>query len=277
MKSSVSNLSDTAIRRWLPFLLSFAAGAFAACQITEGQIDGFTEPFRQIDLSSDETGAIQSLNVEEGDTVKQGDVVASLDDRVQALQLKIATHTANSTSQLIAAKRTLEKREAIADQLRLLKSRGHASESEIIRAEMELSIAKAKFLAAQEERAVRIVERERALVDLERRKIRAPFDGVVSKVHRRDGEFLSPLRPEIVTLIQTDRLLASFAVPSTLVQSLTEGQELEIELGEGHRMTAVVHKIGVQTDAQSGTVEVKLLINNGQGRYRAGEMCTLNI
>ena len=277
MNRAIPNLFVSIKRRWLPFLLSFAVGTLMACKVSEGQIDGFTEPFRQIDLSSDETGAIRSLNVDEGERVQKGDIVATLDDRVQSLQLKIATHTANSTSQLVAAKRTLDKRQAIAEQLKLLNSRGHASESEIIRAEMELSIAQAKFLAAQEERAVRIIERERAQVDLERRKIRAPFDGIISKVHRRDGEFLSPLRPEIVTLIQTDRLLATFAVPSSLVQSLEVGQELEIEVGEGQLVVASIYKIGVQTDAQSGTVEVKLVIENQQGTLRAGEMCTLDI
>lgn len=242
-----------------------------------GQTQGFIEPFRTIALSSDESGAIASLNVKEGDHVQANDVIASLDSRVQELQLEIAQHMEEATSQLMAAEYTYKKRMAISKQLEQLRDKGHASESELIRADMELSIAKAKFLAAQEEQAVREIEKRRAAVQLERRNIRAPFDGVVSKIHRREGEFLSPLRPELITLIQTDQLLAAFAVPSSMVSSFQLGNQYDVEICGGQTVTGTVYAIGVETDAQSGTIVVKFLIDNGAHQIRAGESCVLNI
>jgi RND family efflux transporter MFP subunit len=242
-----------------------------------GQTQGFIEPYRTIALSSDESGAIAALNVEEGDRVRNNDVIATLDSRVQELQLEIAEHMEAATSQLAAAEHTYKKRMAISQQLEQLREKGHASESELIRADMELSIAKAKFLAAKEEQAVREIEKRRAAVQLERRNIRAPFDGVVSKIHRREGEFLSPLRPEIVTLIQTDQLLAAFAVPSSMVSTFQPGKQFDIEIVGGQKVVGTVHSIGVETDAQSGTVVVKFLIDNPAHEIRAGESCVLNI
>ena len=272
-----------ALRSVLPFerktALFFGALllAFVLTSNASGQIQGFTEPFRTIDLSSDESGAISALLVEEGQHISKNEIVANLDNRVQKLQLEIATQMANSTSQLTAAQHTYTKRKAISDRLEQLESRGHASQSEIIRAQMELSIAHAKWLAAKEDQAVKEIEQRRAEVQLERRNIRAPFDGIVSKIHRRDGEFLSPLRPEIVTIVQTDRLLATFAIQSSQINEFAVGREFTLEIAGGQSVPAKVYSVGVETDAQSGTVLVKLVIENPTQKIRAGESCMLNI
>ena len=100
---------------------------------------------------------------------------------------------------------------------------------------------------------------------------------MIAKIHRREGEFLSPLHPEVATIIQIDRLLATFAVPSSQLETFEIGKEFNIELENGTLIKAKVHRIGVETDAQSGTVEVKLVIENDKQELRSGEICTLNI
>ncbi len=249
----------------------------ASASQSSAQIDGFTEPFRSIELASDESGSIAKLDVVEGQSLKQDDIIACLDKRVQEIQVEIAKQLASNSSQIFAAEQSYRKRLAIYNKLQKLTESGHASNSEIIRAEMELSIAKAKYLSAQEEKAVRETEVKRAEIQLERRIIRAPFDGVVSTIHRKQGEFLSPLKPEIITLIQNDQLLANFAVPSTMVSQLTVGKQLDVEFMSGKVVKGIVHSIGVVTDAQSGTIQVKVLIDNTAGKLRAGENCSVRI
>jgi RND family efflux transporter MFP subunit len=239
-------------------------------------IDGFIAPYRSIELSSDEAGAIAELIVEEGDVIKAGGTVARLDDRVQELQVEIAEELAQTTSQLIAANQLLEKRKEISRRLDDLKKRGHASQSEIIRAEMELSIAQAKVLAAKEEKAVREIELRRAEVQLDRRTISSPFDGIVAKIHRREGEFLSPLHPEVATIIQVNKLLASFAIMSDQLSEFEIDKEYTIRLENGSLVKGTVYRIGVETDSQSGTVDIKLLIQNPTLKLRSGESCSLS-
>jgi RND family efflux transporter MFP subunit len=269
--------SPNFLNRLICLIVGFSIAMLLLTSVAQGQIDGFTEPFRKIELSSDESGSISELSIEEGDAVSKGDVIARLDGRVQELQLEIADHLAGTKSELVAASETLKKREAIASRLQQLKDRGHASESEIIRAEMELSIANAKYLAAKEEQVVREIEKRRAEVQLQRRTITSPIDGVIATIHRREGEFLSPLHPEIVTVIQVNRLLATFPVPSPQVKNLKVGQEFELELENGDKVDAAIHRIGVETDAESGTVQVKLVIENDDMKVRSGEMCLLDI
>lgn len=263
--------------RLVALFVGFCIAALFVTSVADGQIDGFIEPFRSIELSSDESGAIAGLEVEEGDSVTTDQVIARLDVRVQELQLEIAAQLAKTTSQVVAAKQTLLKREEIARRLEELKQRGHASHSEIIRAKMELSIAHAKLLAAEEEKLVREIECRRAEVQLARRTIVSPFDGLIAKIHRREGEFLSPLHPEVVTIIQVDRLLATFAVPSDQLDKIEMDKKFNLQLEDGSLVPGKVHRIGVQTDAQSGTVEVKLIIENDSHKLRSGEICTLNI
>ena len=241
------------------------------------QVIGFTEAYKKIDLSSDELGSIAEMFVEEGDFVAAKAPVAQLDARVQKLQLEIATQVASTNSELEGAERILTKRKSILNRLRALQAKGHASDSEIIRAEMELSIAEAKRMSAKEDLVIREIEMRRAAVQLERRSILAPFAGVVSKIHRHAGEFLSPLNPEVVTIIQTDRLLATFNISSSKISMLRVGVSHQLELADGSIVDAVVERIGVVTDAQSGTVEVKFVIDNPDGHIRSGESVTLNI
>jgi RND family efflux transporter MFP subunit len=265
------------LNRVITLIIAICVMVFIISAAAQAQIDGFTEPFRSIELSSDESGAISTLEIREGQFVDKDQVIARLDNRVQTLQLEIATHLANSNSQLVAAQKSFEKRKTINDRLMTLKARGHASESEIIRADMELSIAEAKLMATQEEVAVREIEMRRAKAELERRTIVAPFSGLVSKIHRREGEFLSPLRPEIATIIKVDKLLANFAISSSQISQFEPGAEFELQFESGRVVTARVYSVGVQTDAQSGTVEVKLVFDNPNGEFRAGEICSLNI
>ena len=264
--------------------LVLAAGAFstnnAYAVVVQGEneeIEGFTQPFRKIDLSSDETGAIADLAVREGDFVEAGDVVANLDSRVQSIQLKIARQVASSTSQRGAARKSLTKRQAISQRLAQMHSQGHASQSEIIRADLELSIAESKYNTAVEEASVRAIEVERAAVQLQRRTITAPFNGQIAKIHSREGEFLSPLHPEVCTIVQTDKLLATFNVSSDQARDFAVGQSYELRLENGETVSGEVYIVGVETDPQSGTVEIKLVIDNSDFRIRSGENVTLNI
>ncbi len=261
----------------LTFLIVAVSAQVTFAQSENFAVEGFIEPFRRIELSSDETGAIAELMVVEGQTVRENDVVAKLDSRVQQIQLEIATKVAGSISQQRSAGNTLKKRRAITQRLELLKQQGHASDSEIIRASLEMSIAEANYFNAVEEAAVREIEKRRAQVQLERRTIRAPFDGFISKVVSREGEFLSPLHPEICTLIQVDKLLATFNVDSRTARDFQVGQTYDLQLSSGSTVQAEVHSVGVEINPQSGTVEIKFVIDNENYQIRSGESCTLNV
>ncbi len=252
-------------------------GIAALCPCAPAQIEGFTEPFRSSELASDEAGTIAKIYVVEGQTVKAGSPIASLDDRTQRIKVELAQHQAKSNSSLDAMRETLEKRDQMLSRLRLMHDKGYASESEIIRADLERTIAYSRFLAAEEDSVTREIELRRSQLELSRRTIVAPFDGIVAKIHRQDGEFLSPVKPEVALLIQTDLLLAAFPIPSSQVDSFKLGQEIRVIFDDGPSLLGTLHSIAPTTDAQSDTVQIKIKINNAPGLLRSGQRCHVQL
>jgi RND family efflux transporter MFP subunit len=243
----------------------------------DSSFEGFTEPIRKIDLASDEVGAIFELAVEEGQAVVKDQVIANLDARIQKVQLDIATQLAENRSQLAAIAEEFNKRNQIREKLLKLRAEGHASQSEVVRAEMELSIAKARLETTRAEIEVRELERQRAEVQLQRRTIVAPFAGIVTKILTREGEFLSPMNPDVVTLAQMDQLMVRFNIPTSKVSSFMIGQVHPIELANGKTVLATVQQIGVEINAESETVEIKFVIDNQKREFLSGERVTLSI
>lgn len=239
--------------------------------------EGFAEPIRKIKLASDEVGAIFEMLVEEGQAVQKDQPIARLDSRVQQIQLQIATQLASNRSHLIAAEGELEKRTEIREKLVQLRLQGHASHSEIVRADMELAIAQSRVQSTKEELEVRELERRRAQIQLDRRTIVAPFDGVVTKIHSREGEFLSPVSPDVISLAQMDQLLVRINVPLTAVSMFEPGQVFNVQVASGKTVLATVQQVGVEINAESETVEVKLVIDNLKYELRSGEKVTLAI
>ena len=211
--------------------------------LVEGQVEGIVEPMKQVELASEETGTIMELQVDVGDRVVRDQVVLRLDDRLQKLQKKLAEKQNSFTAKLEATQKTLEKRSSILERVRKLTSDGNAGPSELLRAEMEYSIALAKFRATKEERIEKALELERAELKLERRQIRAPHDGIVSLVYKREGEFVSPVQPEVIRLIQIDHVLAVFAIDQSQINSFEVGAEHPIEIN-GETFSGIVHEIG---------------------------------
>jgi len=261
---------------WLVLAVVLVLAYFGTLQ-GQNAIDGFTQPFLSVDLSSDESGAILSMSIEEGAFVEEGDLICKLDDRIQQLHLEMAEHQMNSKSDLDAARRSHKKREIVYERLQTLRNGGHASESELIRSEMEMSISKSKFLAAQEAAIGREIEFRRTQMMLERRNVRAPFTGKISKIHRFEGEFVSPLRPEIVTLVQTDKLLAVFNVSGESNLDLKKGQKVTVRFLDGRTAEGVVFSVGVVLDAESGTMNVKVRLDNADDRLQSGLQCQLEL
>ena len=263
-----------------PWIVAACCIAICCLVITasvDAQIEGFTQPYRKIELSTEESGPIQSMAVVEGQFVESNQVVCQLDSSLQEIQLELSKQRAKSNGQIWTAEQGLKQRQVIRDRIQKLVKSGNATDSELLRSEMELSIAKGKLLVAKEESAVRDIEYRQALLRLERRTIRAPFGGVVSKIHRKQGEFVSTLQPEIVTLMDVRKLLAVFNVPSSQAKLFVPGEFFELVLADGETVPATVYRVAVNTDAESGTVEIKFLIDNDGLRIRSGEMLTLDI
>jgi len=183
--------------------------------------DCLITPIKLIDVPAQEQGVLMEVKVRENQQVKKGELVAQIDDRQPVAAKSVAEYklvaaekeAGNRISVLYAdaknrvAKVAFEKgREAntavpgTTPEIELLKLKLEevASKLEMDHAEYQLEIAATNV-------DVRKGELEAAKLDVERRKILAPWDGEVVKRYKEDGEWVKPGDP-VIQLLQIDRL-----------------------------------------------------------------------
>ncbi len=252
--------------------------------LTPGQaqgelVEGFTEPYRQIDVSAgSESGLIMSVKVKEGQQVRVGELIAELDTDVLVATLNVARERSILTGRLDGARAELELRRHRLTKLRELLQQGHATEGELERAQTDVAVAKANLVLAVEERRLAALESKRIEPQIERRHVRSPFDGIVTQVHREIGEAVLINDPRLVTLVQLNPLRVKFSLSVQQAGQIAEKQVLGLLLTDlDQPLEGTVEVIAPVLDAKSGTVQVTCVIDNRNNQYRSGMRCVLKL
>ena len=241
-------------------------------------VDSFTEPYRTINVSSAEQGVITKMLVKEGDTVHEGQLLATLDTDVLEAALEIAKVSKESMGRIKSASAAAELKKDRFKKLQDLQADGHAHAEEVSHAKAELEIAEAELLAAKEEQKIKELEYARIGTQIERRKIISPIDGIVTKLHKEVSEQVAATDPIVLTLVQCDRLTVIFPVATSEVNRFSVGQKVAVNFpGDTTAAKGSIETVSQVTDPESGTVRVKVIIDNAQKHYRSGMACFLSI
>ncbi|WP_372720910.1 efflux RND transporter periplasmic adaptor subunit [Novipirellula sp.] len=240
--------------------------------------DGFTEPQHDIMVAASEVGLLLSMEVEIGDSIEAGQVIGRLDDEVQVSAVKLAEMQSNMRGNQDAARVEAELQRKRVGMVRELAAKNMARPDELRRTEADLEIAEARLLAAQEQTHLRRLELERYQLQLERRKIVAPVGGVIAELFREPGEYVSPSEPVIARLLVMDRLIGVFNVPAEEIARLSVGTPARVFLrSNGKTIDTKISSIAPDIDGESGTVQVRVVLDNAAHHLRAGDRCTLSI
>jgi RND family efflux transporter MFP subunit len=155
---------------------------------------GYVTARRRATVSSKITGKVVEVNVEEGMAVKEGQVLARLDDTTARATLSLAKAQAES------ARKSVNESDVHLAQARLnhtrvaeLAKQRVASQSELdqVRSEVEVSEARINALREQIHVAERQIELQQA--ELDNTIIRAPFTGIAVTKDAQPGEMVSPV------------------------------------------------------------------------------------
>ena len=254
----------------LLILLAAARGGLAQTD----SVEGFTEPYRRIDLAAAEPGLIAELGVREGERVTQGQVLGSLDTSVMEATLNVAQARAAFQGGLQAAQAERDLRQQHWQQLRLLHGRGHATQRELDRAETDYHIAVARLKMVEEDLKMQALDCRRIEAQIQRRRFRSPVNGIISNVYREAGEAILANDPRVATVVQLDRLKVKYSVLPQQSQQLQVGQQITLTLPDSGRKTAgEVESVSPVIDAKSGTVEITIVIDNPQEVLPSGARC----
>ncbi len=267
-------LRDNAIEVETATATSSGGGARGGAAVLNAS--GYVVARRQATVSAKTTGRIAEVLIEEGMAVKEGQVLARLDDTTLRPQLTLAER------QLDAARKDLAEvevriSEAARNAARMEKLRADklVSEQQLDQSQSELAALRARLESLRSgisvaEGAVRV--RTQELDDL---IVRSPFDGVVVSKDAQPGEMVSPIsagggytRTGIATIVDMESREIEVDVNESFINRVTAGQKTQAVLDAYPDWTIPSHVINIvpTADRQKATVRVRIAFDELEPR-----------
>jgi len=238
--------------------------------------DGFLEASHDVMVSAVEIGRLDSLLVKVGDRVIAGQEIATLENATQLIAVEIAKQRSETRGDLDAAIAERSLHVSRTEQLRVLASMGTARPDELSRAETDLLVSDARVRIAMEEQQSRKLELRQQEIQLERRRILSPIQGVVARVIRQPGEYISPGDSAIARIISRDSMVAVFNLPTTEAIQLRIDQRVPVRPRSVPRIVeGRVESLSPAIDGESGTIAVRITIDNRDESLLPGDRCLL--
>jgi HlyD family secretion protein len=221
-------------------------------------------PEIEVKVSPDISGEIVELNVEEGDTVHRGevlakiyaDIYASQRDEAAAVVAQSQAQVSNSQAQMGALKATLDQTEAAYKRQKTLLDQKVISQAEFETAQQAYESAKANYLAAQSGIQANQANVQNAMAgltrankDVGRATITAPMDGVVSLLSVKKGERVAGNSFNVGTEMMRIADLSSIEVQVDVGENdipkvkLGDTANIEIDAFNNRKFQGLVYKI----------------------------------
>jgi RND family efflux transporter MFP subunit len=214
-----------AVPLFVPAFLALCASALAASIVVEPRVVtewkavfGQVQARDEIPARARIGGTLAALEVEEGDSVRAGERIATVADE------KIAFRIAAIDAQLRALQSQLANAEAELARAQTLVERGVATRQRVDQLSTAAEVVRNQIAAARAERSV--VARQGEEGD-----VLAPADGRVLRVPAATGAVVLP--GETVALIGSGGTFLRLSVPERHAARLADGAEIEIETETG--------------------------------------------
>jgi len=171
----------------------------AGCNKIDNGYQGWIEA-NLIFVAPDEVGRVQTLAVNEGDTIKTGDALFTVDDDLQQ-------------ADLAQVKASLKNAQQTFDRASMLLKTGAGTQKDFDAAEAVLRDAQARLNSVQ--------------TRLSRRGVFSPVDGTVQQIYFRPGEMVPAGRP-VLSLLPPGNIKVRFYVPESVLPSIAYGEEIGV-------------------------------------------------
>ncbi len=260
-------------------------------QIRQGQLvlpvyaDGAIRTPKSVVIKTKVGGELLQVFVRDGDRVHKGQILARIDAREYEIALQESRYRhLQALSQMAAEDDTFQVNTAALNDFRAgrdtledMLKRGAITREEyqtrILALEMNSLQAGAFRDAVFEQRTgladARMAE-ERAQLNLEYTRIRAPFAGIIQGLTMVAGEMLT-VNSTVCTIFNNDHLEATVNVLEADLGHLAEGRPVLLAIpATGDTLEAAIDVISPTLDEASRTCEILIRFDNPDGRYRPG-------
>ncbi len=272
----------------------------------QAEYTGTTVPFRIVSLRSQIQGQLLALNVDIGNSVKQGQNIGQVDDALLVTALNQAeAELATLKSEVTRASTVINNARADVERLRLelVQSESDAKrqdtlvrEGAIARQIAEQSRTRART-AAQELRAAqaqvsteqqavtsaqgRVVAQQAVVADAKKRRAYArlisPISGVITEKVSEPGNFLQP-GGEVLKIGDFSRVKVVVQVSELELAKISVGQSVQVRLDafSNQTYTGRVARISPAADATARLVPVEVEIPNISNKIGSGLLARVN-
>ena len=207
--------------------------------------------FQGVDVTTEVSGVITSINFESGGEVKQGSLLVELDNRTETANLESARAKFNADNSQY--KRLLK-----------LKDQSFVTSNDIDTQASLVDIAEAQISVAR--------------VALAKKQIYAPFTGKLGIRQIDLGEYVAP-GDTIVTLLSLDRLYLDFTLPESNFKDLIIDQliEFHVHAYPAQAFSAKVETWNPQLDANTRNITIRAVVDNRERLLAPGMFADMRI
>jgi len=231
--------------------------------------NGTVTPVRTVDLHPQTTATIRQVHIREGQFVKEGQVMFSLDDRADR------ANVARAEAQVAQNRATLADLERQYKRSQELSAQGFLSQSAVdsLRSQVEAARALVQSNAA----AARASQ-----VSASYTTIRAPMSGRVGAIDIHPGALVQP-STSLTTITQLDPIDVSFNLPESSLGAVLAAQragKVAVEATAGAQakpVTGELKFVDNAVDAAAGTIRVKAQFANPSSMLWPGQYVTTKI
>ena len=267
----VNGIISTAI----PVEVATVSQIFPSQTLSRLNASGYVVAQRKAAVASKTTGRIVALMVEEGSRVKEGQVIARLENEdVTASRNQAEANLKAARANLDEAKAQMEDTLRTVNRYKQLVGGGYIAKSQYDTAEAQYLRAQAAVASAEAAVKANEAALQGANVALDYTLIRAPFDAVVLTKNADIGHIVTPLgaaanaKAAVVTIADLDSLQVEADVAETNLGLVKAGQPCEIQLDAlpDSRFRGIVHTIVPTVDRSKATILVKIRFLNKDPR-----------
>ena len=196
------------------------------------------ELIRQVPISTEVTGKLVNVSPnEEGQYVKEGDLLIEVNDDLIKKEVAEATKKSESVVEIEFARVALDKAKVDLQQREEAnKEYPSFSPTEMRQTALEVQKSQASLAKSLEDKDVLGLTLETKQAQLAQYKVHAPFDGLVTKVHRWPGQSVRPGDP-VLTITDMSVLRAVLKIDYKRRNEVFVGDSVEIRIDTTGRFT----------------------------------------
>jgi HlyD family secretion protein len=243
------------------------AAAYPSASVSVLNATGRVVPQRRASVSSKGTGRLEWLGVQEGQMVKEGEVIARLESRdVAAQRDQAAAQVQAARANLGQGQAEFEDAQAALKRAQELSRQNFISSSALDTAEARFNKARAQIASLKAQIGVAEANLRVASVAFDQTLIRAPFTGIVLTKSANVGDIVTPFSAAsgttgaVVTMADMETLEVEADVSEASISKIKVGQPAEIQLDAfpDLRLLGEVSRVVPTVDRSKATLLVKV-------------------